>query len=537
MKQLKDLSYPLFIAVLALLIVSCSNDEDDIQYSPLRVTHEDGSGLYEENFSSDGETLVMSIKSTVPWTVETDASWLTITPDSGDGDATVTVTAGVNDIDTRTAMVTISSSVANVSFIRFKVTQTYKVVLLDEYYVTPDGDGNGSSWESPMSAARMGSLLSGDSELSDVPFYLSEGEFKLGGSISVSQKDIRIYGGYSMESTGTSLDLKGGETILSGDLSGDGTANAGDCAIFDFTNCNVRISDIIFENGYAGDRGSAITVHGSTSDTEVELTNCIVRNCVSTNSDKYGAALSMCGGILKLDNVQILNNVATNRGAGITMNEAESSDEHDSYLFMNNCTLSGNTVQNDWGNALNSRRGFFCINNSTFYGAQGSNNNSAVINADASCILVNSTFIGNEGNLWVVRNNNGDANTLGIANCLFVKNGTVNSSVDTGDVIDVLSRGWNVFQGTNFSLLNTDTDGTNFIFDGIDTASRWYEWTAPALSSYATHQEILSTMRSINASIAEMFIEWVGEANFAKDQRGESRNSSKMQPGAFDPGL
>ena len=204
---------------------------------------------------------------------------------------------------------------------------------------------------------------------------------------------------------------------------------------------------------------------------------------------------------------------------------------------MNNCTFSGNTIDVCWGTALNARKGFFCANNSTFYGAQGTNDNCAVVNADAACIIVNSTFIGNNGINFVFRNNNGDANSLGLINSLFIKNGTAGASADSGDNPDNISRGWNVFQTTNFSFLDTDTDGSSFTFNNIDPSSRWYEWTAPTLNAYATHQEVLSAMRSINATIANQFIDWVGESNFAKDQRGANRNANRMQPGAYDAGL
>lgn len=517
MKALKKILYFLLATVIIGAAASC-DDEEGITYSPLRVTHENGSGLNEETLGSEGGTITMAIRSTVPWEVTCDASWLNVSQTSGNGDATVTLTAPVNDIDTRTATVTVSSPQEGVSFVRFTVTQAYKIIIYDEYYVTPDGSGNGNSWDNPLSAARLGALLAdAGTELENVPIYLSEGTFKLGGTIYVTGKNIRLYGGYSAQSTGTSLDQRHGETILSGDLNGDGSANAGDCAIFDFTECNVQMSNLIFENGYAGERGSAITVHGGTDNTSVELIDCIVRNCNSGSGGNAGAALSMAGGILKLNNVQVTGNHSTNRGAGVTMNEAESDGNNDSYLFMTNCTFSGNTVDNDWGTALNARRGFFCVNNSTFYAAPGSGNNCAVINADAACILVNSTFIGNEGVNFVVRNNNGDPNALGFANCLFVKNGTNGASADSGDKGDNLSRGWNVFQGTNFSFLDTDTDGSAFEFGSINPDNRWYEWTAPALNAYATQQDVLEAMRGINATIANQFIEWVGEDNFAVD--------------------
>ena len=539
MKAFKQIFYFLLAAVLIWPATSCSDDDNEgITYSPLRVTHENGSGLNEEVLGSEGGTITIAIRSSVPWEITCNASWLTISQASGSGDATVTLTATPNSIENRTATVTVSSPNAGVSFVRFTVTQSYQIVILDQYFATPDGTGDGSSWDSPISGSRLGSLLNdAGTELTDVPIYLSEGEFKLGGTVYITGKQLRIFGGFSAQSTGTALDQTGGETIISGDLNADGAANVGDCSIFDFTDCDVQISDVIFEKGYAANMGSAISVHGGTNDTSVELINCIVRDCNSGSTGNAGAALSMAGGILKLNDVQIIDNHSNNRGAGIAMNEAESDNGNDSYLFMNNCTFSGNTIDVCWGTALNARKGFFCANNSTFYGAQGTNDNCAVVNADAACIIVNSTFIGNNGINFVFRNNNGDANSLGLINSLFIKNGTAGASADSGDNPDNISRGWNVFQTTNFSFLDTDTDGSSFTFNNIDPSSRWYEWTAPTLNAYATHQEVLSAMRSINATIANQFIDWVGESNFAKDQRGANRNANRMQPGAYDAGL
>ena len=57
-----------------------------------------------------GSTFNMDLKSNVPWTVSIDQSWLTVNPDSGTGNATLTFTAEANESSIiRTAVITFSS--------------------------------------------------------------------------------------------------------------------------------------------------------------------------------------------------------------------------------------------------------------------------------------------------------------------------------------------------------------------------------------------------------------------------------------------
>ena len=94
----------LFIAILALLVVSC--DKPEPVPEPVRVAVSPSS----LSFAADGGTESISVKSTGLWYVRADGSWLSASSSSGTGDATVQVTAAPNTGESRTATLYIESA-------------------------------------------------------------------------------------------------------------------------------------------------------------------------------------------------------------------------------------------------------------------------------------------------------------------------------------------------------------------------------------------------------------------------------------------
>lgn len=408
----------------------------------------------------------------------------------------------------------------------------------EAYYVTPSGDGlkNGTNWENALDAMGLASLLAGSYDLSDKSIYLQEGKYimpltKLGTNV------LLISGGYASASTGTNLDVPGGETILSG-----GGVNA----LFFIDGRSVKFEHITIADGFvsADGSGSAITVKGDWNTTVVELTDCVVRDNRSSAPGREGAALSLMGGFVKLRNVQILDNTATNRGAGVSMNESSVGDQNNVKLFMNNCVFRGNRLTSNngsWGADLNIRRGHVFVNNTTFFGNIGvvKGFNKGCINSDGMLVGVNSTFIGNAHTNFLVRNNNSSANQ-GFVNCLFVDNGS-DVGVSGGDHAQSRSlfKGWNVYQTIDMQPSVTDTDASQCSFTGLDTEENYYVWNVESINrtTYATQTNVLEVLKDMDGNHGIEFVQWVGEPGFATDQRGEARNASKLQPGAFDAGL
>lgn len=538
MKQLKSYVNILIISVLSFGLNACQDDNEGKLAPWMEFTDESG-----ENFPTtlsvgfSGGEYTMNVYTNVEWAITTDVDWLSASPSAKLGCTSGKLVVALNESnEQRSGTFTLETNNSNLPVYKILVTQEAAPKELEAYYVTPDGSGDkdGSDWDNALDVSGFKDLLTNALDMSEMPIYMSEGEYVASGGAFTPTKNIsHIYGGYSSESTGTDLTKKAeNPTILSGN-----NANT----IFDIMNCNVVFENITFANGYTASdaTGSGIRVSGSWSNTSVELINCVVRDCVSGTTGQDGAAISLAGGKTKLNNVQILNNQSVNRGAGICLNEATEGDSYDLSLFLNNCTFSGNKLTADWnwGVDINARRGYVFMNNCTFFGSETLGNNEGPINADAFIVAANTTFIGNTNNSWIVRNNNSDGSQVGFVNCLFINNGA-GMSLSTGDNLDSLSKGWNLFQGIDFDLSNTDTDASSFSFGAINAAAGIYEWDANdySINAFATQADVVRAVQNTNVYGSE-FVSWVGESNFALDQRGENRNPNKMQPGAYDANL
>ena len=95
MKKLKCL---LLVAVVALSLIGC---QKDVEVSFDAATQE---------IEAQGGSIEIALKSNGEWTIGSSAEWLVVTPASGNGDATLTLTAEANTFnETRTAEITAST--------------------------------------------------------------------------------------------------------------------------------------------------------------------------------------------------------------------------------------------------------------------------------------------------------------------------------------------------------------------------------------------------------------------------------------------
>jgi len=114
---MKILKYFMLVAVLALALVSCRK--------PVNVSF--GSDIQE--MAAQGETVEITLKSNGDWTLNCAEEWLTVSPKSGNGDATITLVAASNTTDeTRSAEITATTKDNTASM---KVTQ-----VAMEYYLS-----------------------------------------------------------------------------------------------------------------------------------------------------------------------------------------------------------------------------------------------------------------------------------------------------------------------------------------------------------------------------------------------------------------
>lgn len=424
-------------------------------------------------------------------------------------------------------------------------------------FVTPFGEGemNGSSWDNAIDADTFLSLLSDPTDLSKAKIYLSEGDYYMS-SGSVFGPEIRkkigaVMGGYSIMSKGTDVtarDVVNHATVFSGDVNKNSRADEGDCGLLSVYGGTSSFDGITFRNGYINEKtassqksGAGVFVDGD-ADTWVEFVNCRFEDCESaatTPSYAGGAAVYVKAGQARLKACELTGCSGASRGGALRCNNDKA------ILFLDQCSIHGNSVKYDWGSGLQLSSGTICVNNSTFcsnvVGWQGSG---GTVNGGGAMLVLNSTIISDDTTAGIrcesdSRNasffaNNISLNTNGAPGFLLNGNGRV-----------AVSGGHNIFNKVAGELQSAtsdvtyDTDLKNF--GSLENGAYIWDNAKVSLAAYATAAEIEGYAREFSpvicpvAEIGKVFAEWCD--GFAVDGRGNSRNSAKLLPGAYDPCL
>lgn len=426
---------------------------------------------------------------------------------------------------------------------------------LESYFVTQFGEGDmdGSSWEQAMDAAGFRKLLSGSIDLSKSTIYMSQGKYVMSeesGLGVIIRKNVKaIKGGYSQFSEGTDVskrDINAYVTVFSGDVNGNKQADAGDCGLLLVKKGFIGIEGVTFQYGYVSEAdasstecGSGIYVSGSASDTSVELTDCVIRDCkstVTTSLKQGGPAVFILSGQVRLNHVKLLDNAAAGRGGAVRCNSKTA------VVLMNGCLLKGNSHSGSWGNGIQMSEGHICMNNTTIIENSGKG---AALNGGGSFLLVNSTIVGNGSDTYgAVRCETGIGGDTKFINNLLVSENLAGPGFNlNGSNKEAFSKGYNVYQhATGITMSALDTAYPNAV-NGTLNEDGVYEWNISQLGTvkgYATKQVVLEVAKSFNpvnspvANLGEVFVEWTGEDAFGVDQRGATRNANKMQAGAYD---
>ena len=424
-------------------------------------------------------------------------------------------------------------------------------------FVTPFGEGemDGSSWENAFDADTFLGLLSDQTDLSKAKIYLSEGDYYMS-SGSVFGPEIRkkigaVMGGYSIMSKGTDVtarDVVNHATVFSGDVNKNNRADEGDCGLLCVYGGTSSFDGIIFRNGYINEMtassqksGAGVYVEGD-ADTWVEFVNCRFEDCesaASTPSYTGGAAVYVKAGQARLKACELTGCSGASRGGALRCNNDKA------ILFLDKCSIHGNSVNYDWGSGLQLSSGTICVNNSTFCSnAVGNQGAGGTVNGGGAMLVLNSTIISDDTTAGIrcesdSRNasffaNNISLNTNGAPGFLLNGNGRV-----------ATSGGHNIFNKVAGELQSAtsdvtyDTDLKNF--GTLENGAYIWDKAKVSLATYATAAEIEGYAREFKpvicpvAEIGKVFAEWCD--GFAVDGRGKSRNPAKLLPGAYDPCL
>ena len=424
-------------------------------------------------------------------------------------------------------------------------------------FVTPFGEGemDGSSWENAYDADTFLGLLSDQTDLSKAKIYLSEGNYYMS-SGSVFGPEIRkkigsVLGGYSIMSKGSDVtvrDVVKHATVFSGDVNKNNRADDGDCGLLCVYGGTSSFDGITFRNGYINEKtassqksGAGVFVDGD-ADTWVEFVNCRFEDCVSAASTPGyagGAAVYVKAGQARLKACELSGCSGASRGGALRCNNDKA------ILFLDKCSIHGNSVNYDWGSGLQLSSGTICVNNSTFCSnVVGWPGSGGTVNGGGAMLVLNSTIISDDTTAGIrcesdSRNasffaNNISLNTNGAPGFLLNGNGRV-----------AVSGGHNIFNKVAGELQSAtsdvtyDTDLKNF--GSLENGAYIWDNAKVSLGTYATAAEIEGYARKFSpvicpvAEIGKVFAEWCD--GFAVDGRGKARNPEKLLPGAYDPRL
>ena len=376
-----------------------------------------------------------------------------------------------------------------------KLNPTANVVT--DWYIAPEGDGNGLDETTPGGVRLLHSLLSANIadgvtnegytnawRINGARIHLAEGTYTL--------KDFKI--DFKEAASFSVTGPEGGSAVL--------TAEAGSIMTITSADCKASFNNIKFTGGKSAANGGAIYITNG----EAHFDQCIFDG----NSAELGAHISM-----NTSNPTVFINRS---------------------VFKNG--TANTTDRSKWeGSAINSANtgATLCVNNCVFY-----NNTSPKIktNDGLPCVRANgtNTLIMNSSfyhlGLRAVNPSNGKTDAL-------ILNSVAKSASET-------ARGLGNAGTRKYNLTNAEesADDTNFGVNAnltitLDESTDMLSWTLDesiTISKYAKATEIEDLVKSKFGAF-DTWLKTVESSPYGIDYYGNTRNSDKMNPGAWDPGL
>lgn len=424
------------------------------------------------------------------------------------------------------------------------------------YFVKVDGTGSGTSWDDAMSGGQLFTMLANNSIKKSADIYMAAGTYKVGKTsssfISIGSA-VNIHGGYNPASTGytTSISYPSAfETIISGDINGDGIANNGDARLVEVTSIvPVTFSGITFKGGYLSTSthsdasGANISVRpGITilNGGSVNMEYCNIEDCVSEitgGSDAGGAGLYISNGIMKMNKCVMKGNKADNRGGAIRLFVSRG---HDTKLYMNNCLFTDNGIKGDFGGAIHVSgacdvfmNNCTLVNNYAKFGGAG-------INSGGRVVMMNSTLA---NNICTNGTNGHEIRCEGVNNWFLMNNIIVESagrSTDASPSIcmngadkTIVSGGYNLisFIGGTGTFTRQGTDKISITYNKVfGSASLEDNDGYPKTLALPNSRYAAAPLNELQSYASKNLLIY----NVGVDQRSLSRKSQKVCPGAYE---
>ena len=419
----------------------------------------------------------------------------------------------------RSSMVTISRPEVN-------------IIASKKYHISPDGTGDGSSWERAGGVRLLSSLLSENItegvtnegytnawRIDGATIHLAKGKYTLSDFSICFKEDVEF----------SVVGADDGETIL--------TTENGSILTFKAENSKATFSNLTFTGGKSVENGGAVLM---SSNSILEFDRCIFSDNGAGDKSKTTATNVMLGGAVHLSNGEVHFNRCifdgnyANLGAHISMTSAYPK------VFINRSVFKNGTAyhqKGEWlGAAINSANtnATLCINNSVFYNNASPN---TTTNDGLPCIRTNGvkTLVMNSSfahkGLRTINPTNGGTGAQ------IINNMTKNLG---SRAIDIANSGIRKYNITVTSATENDTniDSNDNLTIVWEEETNLLTWTLAnvTISKWATVDEI-STIVSTNFESFGTWLKSVETDPYGIDFYGNVRNKNKMNPGAWDNGI
>ncbi|MGV3704353.1 MAG: BACON domain-containing protein [Arcticibacter sp.] len=401
---MKNIVFSLFAIICLWSLNSCKKDDSSMEEKLLAGTELIEAGSKAGSYKFD-------VLSNVDMMVETDVDWITL--DSAvypKGKRKISFKVLDNEDDERSGVISVR---INDDLVK-QVLVSQESGKVPVFYVSPDGTGDGSSWNAPASfAAAMDKATTGST------IYMMEGTYyptktiRNGESSEESDKtfeipkNVSVIGGFSKDAMpGAAPNAELYKTILQGKMqSGKQAFHTVTVTASNEAGMKVYLEGLTITGGNATDRSTNITISSIRysrgqgggiliGPAQVDLKNlAIIDNKASADKGTagFGAGLyAFSGANVTMENCQVNNNQNTaNNGGGVWINAAS--------LTAYNCQFNGNSARGTAGGVHGYPDANIILYNSelknnsnTSYGA------GLYVRENSKAVLVNCLLTGNK---------------------------------------------------------------------------------------------------------------------------------------------
>ena len=438
-----------------------------------------------------------------------------------------------------------SENTLTVSRKQIRKLGTLKTGFADRLYVKEDGTGDGSSWDNPTGVEGMLAVMQSSAKVVK-NIYVAAGNYTIAAQKvePAAGSVIKIYGGYSKESTGTAIsgrNLTENVSVIqnlanrlfytySGNWVFDGlhftskgyNGSAYGCLLFIDGTESVVLNKCTFsgtENNSSA-AGGVVRV-----DTEVTFNDCTFSD--NTSSGVCGGIYVTANGKLNLNNCTFKSNTATKSGGAIVSLGKVKAVNCD--FTSNSAGVSAGAVYMLGSGEFKANLCVFSLNESK--GTGNSNGGGAIWATENSKVYLNRCFMANNIDGYNAYHIYSGANThIGLNNC--VVRGPYGKSNSQGSLLQI--KGSTVVVNTTLycqigtwgaiSLGTKTENGCRVINDIIiNNSSSSYSFysTSYFMQVYNT---IYSANKATDASCGQTFTDCLGGAVNKSETQGDSKN-------------